>query len=419
MRQHRVRRYLHSVEKPVEENVPNGVLRVAWSRAIRWFGWGFGESLIPIVIIGFSNSYATAGFVQSSFEIVMLLMLPFVGAFLDRSRARTAIIIALLVYPFVGLSYFLAGVLGIAAFVLVAKVVGGFAYAIDGLAVDTYYRRMVPSGNLSSAFGYIDSLANIGWIAAGLIGMFLVGYMPPQYLLLLIAPTSLIALLVVLRAPRDVPVPQKVRSSLTGVYGAAFRDIASWNTLLRLLALLAFFMAVVETLITFFIPIDAYMEGASPALVILLGIIATIPYTFGFALGRFVEHRNPRRILAYGLFSIGILVLLLALFPQFAFKMLASFILGVIIETFIIVSKKMLTSMSLPNEYGERGSTFESIGVLGNLAGPLLLGVSLDMLGFSGTAIWITVFAFIVGIGFMVLRARHWEIIPAAPSTVS
>ncbi len=59
--------------------LPYGVRIIAWTRAIRWVGWGLGEALIPIFIFSFSSTFAEAGFFRGVYDIVSLLSLPIIG----------------------------------------------------------------------------------------------------------------------------------------------------------------------------------------------------------------------------------------------------------------------------------------------------------------------------------------------------
>jgi len=108
-------------QTPKSEPLSDGVKQIALARTIRWIGWGFGESLIPLFIFYFSRSFAEAGLFKSIYDIATLLTLPIIGAWADRTPAKSLIVVALLLYPLVGLSYFLAGVFGAAIFIVLAR----------------------------------------------------------------------------------------------------------------------------------------------------------------------------------------------------------------------------------------------------------------------------------------------------------
>ncbi len=380
-------------------SLSQGVRIIAWARTAHWIGWGFGESLIPLFLFHFSQTFAEAGLFRSLIDITGLLCLPLVGEWADRSSAKKIILFSLLLYPLVGFGYLLAGMTGMAIFVVFARVVNGIGWSMNNIGVDTYYRRSTDSTDVNSSFGYMDMVANFGWIGSALIGMALVKFVPIYYLLGGIIPFALLAFFIALKAPDDVvpPVAESGKASVLASYRMAIQEWISWNGDLRLLGTLMFFSSLIGTLISFFIPIDAYIDGAQPAMVILLGIVGTIPSLFGYALGKVADHHNKYQLIALGLVTIVGVTIGLVLFPDYGFKLLASFILGIVLEWFAIIQKGLVTSFSSPATYGERGSAFEGIINLGDLTAPLLLGILLDIMGFSTTAL------IVAGVGTILL----------------
>ncbi len=59
-----------------DRSLPSGVRLIAWMRTIRWVGWGFGEALIPVLIMSLTGTFASAGLLTSTFDITLLLALP-------------------------------------------------------------------------------------------------------------------------------------------------------------------------------------------------------------------------------------------------------------------------------------------------------------------------------------------------------
>ncbi|MEK7570180.1 MAG: MFS transporter [Patescibacteria group bacterium] len=371
-------------------HLANSIKRIAWMRTVRWLGWGFGEALIPLFIFRFSQSYAEAGAFRAAYDIALLLALPVIGRLADRIPAKSLILFALALYPLVGISYFLAGAFGIGVFIIFARVINGVTWGVEDMAVDTYYRRVAQRRNLGSSFGYIDTWSNFGWIVAAFLGMLLVPYVSIHYLLLIVTPTSLIALWIALRIPRDsVARPKKFRFAFFASYKKLWDEWRSWDRHLWLLCILVLFTGLIEALMWFFIPIDAYVEGAAPALVVLLTITATIPSLFGYALGKIADHENKHRLVAFGLAIVAVVVLGLAAFPSYAFKLAASFFLGILLEQFSVIQRSLVTTLGSASLYGQRGGAFASVATIGGLIGPLVLGFALDGFGFSGLTIGI------------------------------
>lgn len=383
---------------------------IAWSRTVRWIGWGFGESLIPIFIFSFSGTYAEAGLIRSVFEIILLICFPLAGVLADRVSARTLILAGLIVYPLVGFGYLLTGVTGLAIFLVLARVANAIGWSLESTGVDTYYRRMASRQSMSSSFGFIDTLAGSGWVIAALLGILLVPFVPIHVLLFLVTPTSIIAWLIATRAPRD-PLHAKERatgsSTVVQSYRLMLTEWKSWNGNLRLLGALAFFVGIIEALIWFFIPIDAYVDGAKLSFVILLTVVASIPPMFGYVIGKIADRRNPYALITAGLVGAAVTLICIAIFPQYIFKLIASFVLGILLELFAVIEKGLVTTLGPSATYGRRGGAFASIGDLGDIAAPLVLGATLDTIGFSGIASIIAVIALIMGGGFTLMQSRQ------------
>ncbi|MDE1874748.1 MAG: MFS transporter [Patescibacteria group bacterium] len=370
------------------KKLPYGVRVLAWMRAIRWIGWGLGEALLPVFILSFSHTFAEAGLFSSTVDIASLVSLPLIGAWADRASSKRLILISLLLYPLVGVSYFFAGALGMAIFVVIARIVNGVTWEFENIGVETYYRRTVDASHVATSFGYIDMWSHFAWISASLVGMFLVVFMPIHVLLLGIAPFALISYVVLMRAPADAP-PQSstraVKRSIAKMYKRMVTSWKDWDSKLQLLAVLVFFASILEALMYFFVPIDAYISGSSLSLVILLTVFGSVPSLFGYKLGRVADAENKYALVAGGLLGVGALLAGLALVPYYWFKLVAIFLMGLILELFFVIEGSLVTTLGPAETYGERGSVFEAIITLGDLASPPLIGIAFDMIGFSGT----------------------------------
>jgi len=385
-----------------------GTRILACARGIRWVGWGLGESLIPIFIVTFSHTYAQMGLFSSMVEIVALFSLPIIGIWADKMPARNLVLWGLILYPLVGISYFFAGVFGAALFVVLARAINGFTWSLENVGTETYFRRAIHHSNIATSFGALDTWSNAAWICAAAAGMILVSYIPVHYLLLGISPFALIAFLVASRAPKDLQysVDRSERRSFIRSYGRAITEWRSWDARLRLLSALVLFTSVISAIIDFFLPIDAYLSGANLPMVVLLAIFAAAPSLFGYKLGRLVDTRNKYRLIAYGLAIIAIVMSGIVIFPQFYVKLAAVFIMGIVLELFNVAKGSLVTTLGPAATYGIRGSAFESIVTFGDLTAPLIIGVTLDILGFEKLAYTISAVSIFLAVMYCF---RKWK----------
>ncbi len=388
--------------------LPYGVRMFAWVRAIRWIGWGLGEALLPVFIILFSRTFAEAGLFSSSVDIAALVSLPIIGVWADKVPAKRLVLWSLLLYPLVGISYFLAGVLGLALFIILARVVNGFTWEMENVGIETYYRRGVDSARISTSFGYLDTWAHMAWIGAAFIGMLLVTVMPIYYLLLGIAPFAIIAYFLALKAPKDrmSGVSNNDPPSLIRSYGKALGGLRAWSMDLWLLGALVLFSAMISALMYFFIPINAYLTGANLPMVVLITVFGATPALFGYHLGRIADARDRYGLIALGLIGFAVVSVGLVLLPTYWFKLVAMFLMGIILELFYVIQNSFITILGPAETYGERGSAFESIAILGDLGAPLVLGIGLDVFGFEKVAIIIGSSALLLTLCYRSLRSR-------------
>jgi MFS family permease len=154
--------------------VPKGIKLVTWATSLRWFGWGFVETLVPIFLFSFNHNYADTGILRSIYGIVFILILPFVAWLANRVSSKYLLIAALLMYPFISLSYFFAGGFGLVALIVLARALNGAAYALDSVGRDTYIRSHTNDTNIARSFGYFDTLTNFWWLIAVAISIVLV-----------------------------------------------------------------------------------------------------------------------------------------------------------------------------------------------------------------------------------------------------
>jgi MFS family permease len=227
-------------------------------------------------------------------------------------------------------------------------------------------------------------------------------------LLLGIAPFAIVAYVIALRAPEDSPKADVIsrKNSLIRSYIKAATEWRTWNTELWFLSVLILFSGIISALMYFFIPIDAYLTGANLPMVVLITVFGAIPALFGYKLGRIADVRNRYALISIGLICVAIIAIGLAVFPQYWFKLVAIFLMGIILELFYVVQSSLITTLGPEETYGERGSAFEAIVTIGDLIAPLILGISLDLIGFSSLAYVITAIAVILAVGYGFMRKK-------------
>lgn len=379
------------------EHIPKEIKLITLARSIRWFGWGMCETLIPVLLFSFSHSYIEAGFFRSVYDIVFLLALPVVSIFADRVSAKFLLLTALAIYPLIGLSYFMSGIVGAAFFVLLARIINGVAWCCDSVGGDTYIRRFALTNHLSKSFGYLSSLPNFSWILAALISIPLIPFVPVHWFFLAIVPTSIAAYFVVKSAPTDkVPVQKTVSKKYVKNFIEAIKGIGTWKLEVWVLAFLAFFISCIDLLGTFFVPLFAYTESNNLVHVIVITVIFAIPSAFAFWFGAIIDKVSKVNFIAISISLIAGLLILLSYEQWYIFQLLGIFILGVLTLCANLALQALVTQVSHRDHYGRVSGLMSGADEFGSVIGPLLIGLLIDQSGMNMTFVVLGILAIVI-----------------------
>jgi MFS family permease len=349
------------------------------------------------------------GLVSSILELVSILSLPFIGLLADRTSSRRLILVALLLYPLVGLAYFVSGFFDAALFVILARGINGLTWELETVGIATYYRRVSHKGRIARSFGYLDSLSNAGWILSALASLLLIRFLPTHYLLLATCPFALGAFFIARAAPFDSPPSKEESDSHTHrrVFKHLFRHWFQAANQQKILTAVIFLSSVLAALTDFFIPIESYRAGANIQMIVLLAIFAAAPSLFGFHLGKLSDSISNRLLVALGLTVIAVTLVTLLLFTNYWIKLPAIFLIGVIVELFAVIKGRQVTLTSSTNQYGLRGSIFESLTTGGEFIAPIMLGLTIDILSFSNLLMLIAGAAVLLAVAVLIRAVSY------------
>ncbi|MBI4993989.1 MFS transporter [Candidatus Wolfebacteria bacterium] len=369
--------------------VPRDVKFLTWATTVRFMGWSFVESLIPVFLFSFARNYAETGLLRSIFDIVYILAVPFVGILADKISTRTILIIGILFYPFVGFFYFWAGVTGVALFIVAARFFNGIGFAFDSIGRSTYFRKHVNKPVISTAFGYFDSVTNFFWVLGVLFSLILIKIFPVHALFLAIIPTSLIALVMFFYLKKDGG--KNIKDGVAGIFKdgifySMWNEMRGWNKNLRLISFVTFYLGFIGVVNNFIIPIDVYKNGGNYQQIILIGAVLALPYIFGFYLGEIADEKRKISVLT-GIAFISLFFLLLAFTENYALKLIFVFGLSLAFDLIILAFAGITTQSVSEEHYGRLSSILADSGSLGALFGPIVLGILADILGLRSTFI--------------------------------
>ena len=320
--------------------------------------------------------------------------------FADKVRATTLILIGAFLYVFVGLGYFLTGVTGMVIFLILARLINGVSWGLDVVGRDTYFRRHVDKSKVATAFGYFDTVANFWWVVAAVIGIFLVKYFSITNLLFLITPFAIISLLIVSNFRKK---EEKVHSVETQKFSISLvKEIKDWSLMLKSIVGFNFLISFTGAVVIFFLPIEVYRDGGSLTLVILMGIAYALPTLTGWSLGKLFDTKGYKT-LGTSLIIFALLLLSLSFFTSFFWRLAIMFIISIILELISVGSNELITATSKPEHFGRVEGIMKSITTIGDMMGPLVVGILIDITSASSAYISLAVIIFSLAIIFKVL----------------
>lgn len=390
------------LDKTQAPAVASPIRNVAYATAIRYFWWGFAELLIPLFIFSFVGSYSETGLISASYEIASIIALPIIAYVADRWGVKRLMTISLLLYPLVSLSYFFAGVFGIVLFIVLARWINGVSVSLYSVGEKTVARTYA-SRNVSSNIGYMESFANLLWMCAALIGVAWIDtqHVAPFYLLLLIAPTALIALYFIRKLPSKKITPDEW--SHTWHYHDIWNHIKNLPKKLRAYGSIYTANSAFSSLLWLIVPLYIYVDTANIYLVVISGVIMALPSLFSYYLGK-VADRQPISSIWWSFVLMGVFFLSFIIIPWYVGKLLILFILAVLFVFVGLMVDNLSNAVVLPNEYGKIEATFETFAKTGAIIGPIFWGWFLDSFGITILMLIIGVCAVSVSILFHSMR---------------
>jgi MFS family permease len=361
-------------------HLPQSIKRYSWAIAALWFGWGIVEAFFPAYISSFSDRYITSGLLNSTFDIVYLLMLPFIGMLADTISSKKLLMYGFMIYPVVAIGYFLGGMTGITWVVIGTLAINAVGSSMYNIARDTHFRRAAPKDHESTAFGYSRAITEFWWIIAVLIGILLVPFVPLHWLFLAIIPGALVAMLFTNDVGHDHDGKHKLKKSFFSGYRYLLKEMRRWDINSWMLAAILFLLGFAGVIAGFFIPVYAYKQGESLRSMAIITSAFAVPALLGVYLGGFADKMKKGALLI----GLGLLaVLLAALFLDYglAWKAALVFLISVVSELLGLAVQGIGTRITPPKNYGRFSSAISVVGTLGSIIGAVIIGGLIDMVG--------------------------------------
>jgi MFS family permease len=390
-------------------HIPKGIRLISWATAVRFAGWGFIEVFVPVFLLSFAGNFAETGLLKSVYDVTFLLSLPIISRLADRVSSKKIILSGLVLYPAIALCYYAAGVYGAIGFVIFARLLNGVSYALDSVGKKTYMRRHAHH-HVGMMFGYFDTLSNFWWLAAGVAGLFLMKAFALHELFLLIIPTTLVAIALIARIPKEPGTKQGISNNMFKDVILDYREtisfIRAWSIEQKYTAFLYAFLGVVFVSISFFVPLASFAESHDYATVFLLTAFAVLPFLLGVPVGLLADRANKRTLAI----ALVVAFLFLALIPFVSVlwvKLASVFIVGISIYYSTLVLERIATEHERRSRMGSLSGVFLSVYQFAQVVSPLVIGLLVDAYSLA----WALVAVAVIGGSLLVplLRTKFFQ----------
>ena len=362
---------------------------VSISTAVLWFGWGFGESLIPVFLYQFAHTYAETGLLKSIYNIVALLITPVIGYYASKISIKKMMLWGIIFYFMVAVNYYFAGALAMAVFVVIARAINGLAWPLTCVSRESYICKYTPHRKMAQAFGFFDTLSVVVWLVAVCLSLFLVDKLAIHQLLFLIAPAALISIIIAFFLPNDTKLKKikPVKPNLRP-YRETIKEVMRWPVRLRTLILCSFLTSAAFSAFFFFIPIEVWKNGSDLKQVIILAIFYALPEAAGTLLGWVVDRFKVHRSLAISLLGSAAVIAVSIFWTGFLWRLSALVIAGVFMETIALSRRQLIADYNIKHnllvwktryDFGSINAVLDEITTLGELAGLIAIGFVSDL----------------------------------------
>jgi MFS family permease len=381
---------------------------VSWSTAILWFGWGFGESLIPVFLYQFANSYAETGLLKSVLDITALLVTPIIGYYADKISIKKMMLVGVALYFLVALNYYLAGALAVAFFVIIARILNGISWPLTCVSRESYICKYTPRRHMARAFGYFDTLGIMAWVIAVCLSLFLVKVLAIHQLLLLIAPAAVVAFIVACFLPDHMKL-KKIKPLKFNFlpYREVIKEIFRWPIKLRIIILSSFLISLVSSAFFFFVPIEVWKTNSDLKQIIILAIFYSLPEASGNLLGWMIDRFKVSKSLIFSLLGSVAVIIGSIFWTNFLWRLTALILVGIFMETIALSRRQLIADFNIKSNFlawktrysfGGISAILDEVTGLGGFVGIIIAGVLIDLVGWAA-ALWflVTVLAFVFG----------------------
>ncbi len=370
-------------------SVPLDVRRLSFAMFVYMLAWGIFDPFLSIFIYNTTQSYSVSGLLYGLFFLIGVVFALPVGDLVGKVNKIKFIGACMAVYPLIGVLYFSAAIfMGVAAMLVlfIARVLHGFATLL-WIAVDDFIREKSPKGKTSALFGLQMTFNRLAYvlapafvIAAVLLSGLDIGGV--HWLALAIVPLSLVSLALLSRIKDD---GEGIGQGLTEVilkdkvFKNELDDLKGLGLMGYFTLLIGFFMAAVDAIMLFLIPLYALTLNLGLLELSLLFAIISTPYLFSFVLAQTADKFGKPKLISFGFLFVSMVLAGIYLFASDPISFfIACFALGLILAMLQPAVNGLVTDITPRVKDGEMTGIFSAVVKVSGFLTAVALGVLSD-----------------------------------------
>ncbi len=335
-----------------------------------------------------------AGFTASIFIVGVLVGRGVTGYQINHLGARKIMMIGTLLYFLTYSLYFLDFGL---TFLLATRLLNGFATGIISTALNTLATISVPLEKRGEGISYFSLSMVVASAVGPFIAFLLLEVISFETMLIYV---GILMLLVLLMIP-FIKINNITKETAVKPSKFVLIEKNSLRMLLPIFLMGLSYSSILSFLNTYAIEIDVVTQASFFFIVYAAAVLATRPFT-----GRLIDQKGPNLVI-YPTFILMVLgFYLLGNTTSGLLVLLAGFIIGLGFGNFQSAAQIICVNVAPKENVGLATSTYFIILEIGLGFGPVILGLFIPFVGYSGMYLWLIVPIVIAGLSYLFLIGK-------------
>ncbi len=375
------------------KKIPKDVKVLILGMFVYVLAWGIIDPFFSIFVHSVVQNYFFTGIFYGLFYIVGAIIALPAGGIADKINKIKVTVIAMFLYPVLGLLYFSVPFFSSAVGIVVLFFSRLFHGVIGAFWVveESFIREKSPKSETSATFGLYITAYRSCFILAPLIVIPIVLFFGlnldnVQWLLLALIPFPILGGLIIsrIKSTGGMPFTKAVKEVVVRdkVVKKEFKDLQELGFIGYFTLLIGFFMMSIQVIVAFLIPLHAVSLNLGLVEISLLFALINLPFLFSFFFAELADSLGKANVIAVGFVIASVALAAIALDNSLSFVFFAAaFVLGIIVAIIQPAVNGLITDITPRVNDGEMTGLFTATLRISGFISVLLLGFLAESYG--------------------------------------